>query len=259
MQQDEGSVLALHGGPGIDGSGLRYVLGGLASECRLVIPDQRGHGLSDRATSRTWELDDWADDMAVMIDQLQLARPTVFGISFGGWVALKLAARHPASVGSVIMAAQTARLPDLAEGIARMEQLGGAACGRAWRDVHTGKGASAYTEHCLPLMAIRRPDPTLTGIRNSQVKSPEVNEHFTPRFLSTDMTPDVANMTCPLTVIVGERDPFTTAELAHATAAAAQGSTRVRMVRDAAHDLLTDAPEVLFEEIRASLSRRAVA
>lgn len=256
-QPTQPSVVALHGGPGVDGSGLRYVLAALASECRLVIPDQRGHGLSDRATSRTWELDDWADDLAVMINQLELLRPTIFGISFGGWVALRLAARHPDRVGSVVLASQTARLPDIDEGAARMEQLGGAASGTAWIDLHNGKDATAYHEHCLPLMAVRRPDPTLTKIRKSQIRSPEVNAHFTPKFNSTDMTPDVATITCPLTVVVGEHDPFTTAELAHATAAAAKGLKRVRVVKDAAHDLLTDAPQVLLAEIRTSILLRA--
>jgi len=43
------AVVALHGGPGVDGNGLRWLLSPLASEMDVVVMDQRGHGLRTRA------------------------------------------------------------------------------------------------------------------------------------------------------------------------------------------------------------------
>ena len=44
-----------------------------------------------------------AEDLADLIDSLGLERPTVFGVSFGGAVALELAANHPSVAGSLIL------------------------------------------------------------------------------------------------------------------------------------------------------------
>lgn len=65
-------MVAVHGGPGLDGAGLRHVLAPLAEQAELVVPDRRGHGRSDLAGPASWTLDDWADDLAGVIDALQL-------------------------------------------------------------------------------------------------------------------------------------------------------------------------------------------
>ncbi len=44
-----------------------------------------------------------AEDLASLIDYLGLDHPTVFGISYGGAVALELAAHHPESLGGLIV------------------------------------------------------------------------------------------------------------------------------------------------------------
>lgn len=42
------------------------------SRPELAVPDLRGHGRSDLAGPASWTLDDWADDLAGVIDALQL-------------------------------------------------------------------------------------------------------------------------------------------------------------------------------------------
>ena len=44
-------LVGLHGGPGVDGTGLRYCLAPLADVAQVIVPDQRGHGRSDAGTS----------------------------------------------------------------------------------------------------------------------------------------------------------------------------------------------------------------
>jgi pimeloyl-ACP methyl ester carboxylesterase len=46
MRRQAGSgraLVCLHGGPGVDGSGLRLMLPALADAADVIIPDQRGH------------------------------------------------------------------------------------------------------------------------------------------------------------------------------------------------------------------------
>ena len=256
---DAAAVVAVHGGPGIDGGGLRHVLSPLADEARIVVPDLRGHGRSDLGTSLTWTLDEWADDLAEVIAALQVHNPIVVGMSFGGWVALRYAARHAGQPGSLIIAAMTARLPTFEQSAERMRALGGPISATAWLAAHAGGAGHSnaeFEDHVVSLMAIRTATRELAAVRAAQIKTPQVNEHFTPRFSELDLTEDVARIQCPLTVLVGERDPLTTPELARATADASAGPSRLRVLPDVAHDLLVDAPDALLAEIRCELATR---
>jgi pimeloyl-ACP methyl ester carboxylesterase len=253
------AVVAVHGGPGIDGGGLRHVLAPLSEQAKLVIPDLRGHGRSDLSARATWELDEWADDLACVIDALQLQRPVVVGVSFGGWVALRHAARHPEQVASLVIACTTARLPTVDEGATRMGRLGGPASAAAWREAHVDpafEASAAFHEHCLSLMALRQPGPALSAVRAAQIKTAQVNAHFTPQFTRLDLTAAARALRCPVTIVVGEQDPLTTPALAAATARACPPGARLRLIPDAAHDLLVDAPDILMDEVRQALAAR---
>jgi pimeloyl-ACP methyl ester carboxylesterase len=74
----------------------------LARRFEVVLCGLRG----DRSpSSGPWarEVGDHASDVASIITQLGLERPTVLGVSFGGAVALELAAEHPRMVGGLIL------------------------------------------------------------------------------------------------------------------------------------------------------------
>jgi non-heme chloroperoxidase len=60
----------------------------LADEFRLVAFDLRGHGMSDAPldAQNYVNAQPWADDIAAVIDQLELARPVLVGWSYGGFV-----------------------------------------------------------------------------------------------------------------------------------------------------------------------------
>ena len=92
-------VLVLHGGPGYDHAHLKPLLGPLADAAQLAYVDHRGQGRSGRPPVATCPLEQYADDAAAVCRTLELGRPTVLGQSFGGFVALQLALRHPAAFG----------------------------------------------------------------------------------------------------------------------------------------------------------------
>ena len=60
----------------------------LADEFRLVACDLRGHGMSDAPLEAEHYADAqvWADDVAVIIERLQLDRPVLVGWSYGAFV-----------------------------------------------------------------------------------------------------------------------------------------------------------------------------
>ena len=59
----------------------------LADEFRLVGIDMRGHGMSERASSADayQESKLWADDVAAVINALELEKPILVGASYGGF------------------------------------------------------------------------------------------------------------------------------------------------------------------------------
>jgi len=79
----------------------------LAASHRLVIPDLRNHGKSDRIRSR-FDVGETADEMAVLLDRLDLADVPIVGYSMGGMVAQELAMRHPGRAERLVLAATAA-------------------------------------------------------------------------------------------------------------------------------------------------------
>ncbi|MFF5423529.1 MULTISPECIES: alpha/beta fold hydrolase [unclassified Streptomyces] len=93
-------LLALHGhfGEGRTFTRLARELGGA---WRVIAPDQRGHGRSDRPAdfSRTG----YVEDAAAVLDHLGIGGAVVLGHSLGGVNAYQLAARSPALVDALIV------------------------------------------------------------------------------------------------------------------------------------------------------------
>lgn len=76
----------------------------LIGDCRVIVPDSRGHGRSTNPTGKL-SYTQLADDVAALIEALGLVRPVVGGHSDGGQVTLELGARHPNAANALIAAA----------------------------------------------------------------------------------------------------------------------------------------------------------
>jgi pimeloyl-ACP methyl ester carboxylesterase len=67
-----------------------------------------------------WDIGGHADDLASLIEQLGIECPVVFGVSFGGAIALELAVEHPRCVGALVVQGAVAKFPrTLGSSIAR--------------------------------------------------------------------------------------------------------------------------------------------
>lgn len=81
-------VLLIHGWSGNHMCWRHQVESALVDEFRVVALDLRGHGMSERPLDarRYQDARLWAADVAAVVGQLQLARPTLVGWSYGGFV-----------------------------------------------------------------------------------------------------------------------------------------------------------------------------
>ncbi len=74
----------------------------LIERFRVLAYDKRGLGRCE-APATTWEMADFADDAAVLLDVVGWERCDVVGASFGGMIAQELALRHPQRVAKLVL------------------------------------------------------------------------------------------------------------------------------------------------------------
>lgn len=89
-----GEPLVLVHGSWVDHHSWDAVVPSLASGFQVLVYDRRGHGASERPTGQGSILED-ADDLAGLIEELQLAPAHVVGNSGGAIIALDAAIRRP--------------------------------------------------------------------------------------------------------------------------------------------------------------------
>lgn len=109
VETGEGPPLVLlHGGfvstsPMWDSAPVAYQqhLATLAEHFRVIAPDTRGSGLT-RHDGRPMSMNLLADDVAALIETLNLGRPAVCGFSEGGMTATILALTNPGLISAVV-------------------------------------------------------------------------------------------------------------------------------------------------------------
>jgi proline iminopeptidase len=120
---DKPVVVALHGGPGMDHSQFVPWLTPIADDAQLILVDHRGNGRSSRPPVETRTLANMADDLEALRSALGLGRIVVFGMSFGGMLALTYAATYPDSVAGLIPCATLASNEALEHALAGMHEM----------------------------------------------------------------------------------------------------------------------------------------
>jgi len=206
--REKPTLVLLHGGPGFDHVAFKPAFSRLADLAQVVYYDHRGHGLSDRRPSSEWTLDTWADDVVRLCDALGIVRPIVLGQSFGGFVAQRYIARHPAHAAKVILSS-TAGSMAMPRKLAMFEQLGGPEARRIaerfWADPSEANTA-VYQQVCKPLY-----NPSLVGRADLgpwRFTAPEILQAFIRgEQQQMNLLPGLAQARCPVLVMAGELDP----------------------------------------------------
>jgi pimeloyl-ACP methyl ester carboxylesterase len=88
-----GEPLALVHGAWVDATAWRFVVPGLAENFRVLSYDRRGHSRSERPATQG-SFDEDGDDLAALLEALELAPAHVVTNSGGGNIALRLATRR---------------------------------------------------------------------------------------------------------------------------------------------------------------------
>jgi 3-oxoadipate enol-lactonase len=101
---DYGTIVMLHGAGG-DAEQWSYQLTHFGGRYRMVAPDLRGHGRSEKPHT-AYSLEEFLWDFGQVLAQLKVREPFVLmAHSFGGPVAMTFAAAHPERVSRLVLVA----------------------------------------------------------------------------------------------------------------------------------------------------------
>jgi pimeloyl-ACP methyl ester carboxylesterase len=210
--REKPALLLLHGGPCYDHSGFKPLFSQLADVAQIVYVDHRGHGRSDRRPASEWTLDIFADDVVRLCEALGIVKPIVLGQSFGGFVAQRLIARHPAHPGKVILSSTTHHM-GLARKLAVFEKLGGPAARTVAEAFWTQPNARTWHEYNRVCKRWYNTTPQDEDAGSRTVFNTDIlfasaaGEQRTMNLL-----PGLARAQCPVLVMAGDADPVTPIE-----------------------------------------------
>lgn len=258
-------LVALHGGPGIDGSVWFPGLEPLAHDGWWVIaPDLRANGRSDGGDPSTWTVPQMADDVEALIEALDLVDPVVMGWSFGSFVAQSHMARHDSAAAYVFIGtvAEPSALLSVRDRLARFEpERLRAQVSASWAreaTVETAAELALLMRDQIPFHVADPEGPLVERLIDADevVYRPEVLRHFSAggEYGLVDLREELARSETPVLVLSGAHDRTTPASSAHELAAALQRAEEV-VLPETAHYVPYEEPEAFLAALRDFLAR----
>lgn len=190
----------------------------------VIAPDLRGYGASAVTPGRV-TLDEFADDLAALLDVLGIDDVVVGGLSMGGQIAMAFAERHPQRLRGLVLAATFPRVDTAAVRAARLTTAD-----RLERD-----GLHAFAAEVLPKMLAAgtiadQPDVAAFVLRMMQAAPARgAAAALRGRADRRPYAPVLAVTTVPALIVVGDEDAFTTRADAEEMHALLAGSDLVWM------------------------------
>jgi proline iminopeptidase len=97
-------VLVLAGGPGMYAGYMMPIVDELARYHRVILPDQRGTGTSERPDNLDgYAMQHYVDDVKALREHIGIQNWSIVGHSWGGWLAEAYAANYPDHVSKLIL------------------------------------------------------------------------------------------------------------------------------------------------------------
>lgn len=209
----------------------------LAAAYRVITPDQRGFGGSALGTDEP-SLDLVADDLAALLDALELERVVLGGLSMGGYAAMAFWRRHRDRVSALVLA-DTRAGPDPAEVKANRERIAAM--------LDADPGSPVLVEELLPNLVglTTRAERALVHgrVRGFVQAAPAAAAAWAERAMAArpDSTGSLRGVDVPTLVVVGEEDQPSPPAEAEAITAAIPGARLARIPR-AGHLTAVEAP-----------------
>ena len=200
----------------------------LVAECRCIAMDFRG--LGDSADAEPYTIDRYADDVAGLLDTLQIERAVIVALSLGGYVAFALWRRHRQRVRALVLADTRAEADSIEAANRRRELM----------VVAETQGSTAVANMQISGLVgkttrDKRPDIfDATHRMMAQAPAAGIIGGLEAMLHRPDSTPTCATIDVPTLVIVGEEDVLTPPKEARRLHELIVGS-RLEVLRQAGH------------------------
>jgi 3-oxoadipate enol-lactonase len=175
-----------------------------ASTNRVVTFDWRGFGESELAGGIS-SMEDYADDLAGLLNRLSIDRAVICGLSMGGYTSFAFRRKYADRISAMILA-DTRATPDNEEGKQARHEMA---------DLARKKGAAALVDKMLPRLlgeTTQRDKPAVVERVKSMIESgqPEgIAQALLAMADRPDSTPLLSQIDCPALIIVGNEDKLT--------------------------------------------------
>jgi pimeloyl-ACP methyl ester carboxylesterase len=225
----------------------------LRHQYRCIAWDHRGQGQSEVPPARAISIEQCYEDAVALIEQLGVAPVHLAGLSMGGFVAMRIAARRPDLVRSCILL-ETSAEAEPAENVPRYRTLNRVA---RWL------GLGVVANKVMPIMfgTTFLTDPARAVERTRWKQRLSANRRDIWRAVNgvierDSVVPELGAVTTPTLIVVGDEDVATVPAKAERLHAAIRGSTLVR-IPHAGHSSSIEQPERVTAAISAFLARVA--
>jgi pimeloyl-ACP methyl ester carboxylesterase len=220
LDQGEGDTLVLlHGGlvstnPLWAGIPIAYAshMEALAARFRVIAPDTRGGGRT-RHSGGPITFDVLADDVAALIEALELERPAVAGFSDGGITATTLGIRHPGAVSAIVNDAGFDAFDPAAPSLPIMRQILGGSPDATEANPDIAARQFEASEQMRPLFELMKRDQDEgqgDGHWRTYLELTWQRVTDFPHYTYSDL----ASITAPTLILCGDRDEFCPVEQA---------------------------------------------
>ena len=201
---DQGSgtpLLFVHGFP-LDHTMWKEQISEFSRHCRVIAPDLRGFGQS-RSSDESLTLEQHADDLNSMLDQLEVREPVIFcGLSMGGYIGWQFLRKYPLRVAALV-AVDTRSVADTPEAAQNRIKMA---------DRVLTEGPVVAVDTMLPKLFApatyeSKPD-VVESVRQTILRNDARGIAASQRALAhrSDVTSWLSSIDVPTLVVVGEHD-----------------------------------------------------
>ena len=229
---------------------------------RVIAHDRRGHGRS----GQTWQgnnMDQYADDLAELMNHLDLKDVTMVGHSTGGGEVVRYTARHGQQrVARVVL---ISAVPPL---MLKTEKNPGGLPLSVFDDIRAGvvkDRAQFFKDLSLPFYGYNKPGASnsegvresfwLQGMQSSIIGAYDCIKAFS----ETDQTEDLKKIDVPTLVIQGDADQIVPIDDSGRLSAKLVKHGTLKVVSGAPHGLCTTHADIVNEELLAFLQKQSIA
>jgi 3-oxoadipate enol-lactonase len=243
----DGTPVVLIQGLGVDGRGWALQRGALGRAHRCVAPDNRGTGESD-APPGPYDLGRMAADVVAVLDHAGIDRAHVVGASMGGVIAQIIGVLHPDRVRSLTLACTACRhhewrkelLAEWANAVGARGMAGLFPDGMRWLIGPRLHRRFGIFVNVLGRVLVQTKPHAFVAQVDAILDAPE------------ELRSELVHVAAPTLVITGSQDTLT--PLGDAEELAELISTsRLYVVRGAAHGLMAEAPNAFNDVVRRFL------